>query len=193
MDNETIKKVNPEAPVMKDRLTREDKDIIRGAFRDEWVTLTIIRDLFFGFKLSEWEKSVVTSMKPEVKRVLRKVIIPSLSRENPIGSSNSSDLWSSVNILEATPEQQKQRLAARYILLQMLEQAFGLLDEPSKEPVDFSVDFSVDKQTPIDRIIARNTFINYIEQQLVLLNVLAYSKQETPEEKKERIKKDSAK
>ncbi len=188
MDNNTLKKVSPQAPVMRDRLTKEDKDIIRGAFRDEWITLTVIRDLFFGFNLSEWEMGIVKGLPATVKKVLRKVLFPELSKENPIGSSTNADMWSSIQIMGVTPEVQVQNIQARGELLEIVTKAFNSLENPDGNRIDLGFSGTT-KEIP--KFIARNTFINYIEQQLVLLNAIAYSVDETPDEQKERQKKDS--
>lgn len=189
MDKETLKKVSPQAPIMKDRLTKEDKDLVGGAFKDEWITLTVIRDLFFGFDLTEWEKSIIRGLAPSLKKVLAKIFYPVLSKENPIGSSVNSDLWSSVHIMEISPDHQVQNIQGRAGLLLKLKQALSLLDNPDGEKIDLTIK----EEMTVQEFIARNTFINYVEQQLVLLNAMAYSIDETPEEVKERMKKDSSK
>jgi hypothetical protein len=67
---------------------------------------------------------------------------------------------------------------------------------PIGQVIDLWMTVSLESQTPEQAIInlkARNTLINHIEQQLLQIKVLAGDKNETVEQTKERLQKNSNK
>jgi len=184
---EAMKLMAPAAPIMRERLTKADKDAIKAYFQDEWATLQTLRDLFFGFELREVEQRRIKQFSPELKATLKKMLLPELTKENPIGTS--VDLWMTVNIVEKAPEHQKQAFAAREILIDLQKEGLELLENYTTDKIDLDIT----KGTPIEFVIARNMYVDHIEQVCIMLNTLAYQKDETPEEMAERIRRDSAK
>jgi hypothetical protein len=182
-----------QAPIIRDRLTDSDKKLIRDTFKDSWVTLEIIRNVFFGFQLTEWEKKVVKELSADIKILLRKIFLPEITRETPIGQSK--DLWFNAgnNIKgDRIPDMVMKEATAQVIRFVSL--SLDRLNNPDLAGVSLEIDttnLSTDESSY--KLIARQNFIVGTEQQLVALNTMAYQKEETPVETKARMQKDSTK
>ena len=193
---EILGKIAPMAPIMKERITKADKDVIKAFFKDEWISLTIVRDLFFGFTISEFEKGVVRGFTADLKKTLKKIFCPELSKDNPIGSAESADLWSGVPILQIPFDMQVQNLKAQRTFLEMMKTAVKLLDDPDGEKVDLDVVIPEDEagqKEAVIKTIAHQWYVRLVEQQLIILNTFAYQTEETPTEMENRLKRDSMK
>ena len=180
-----------QTPIIKDRLTESDRRVIKDTFKDNWVTLEIIRNSFFGFTLTDWEKGAIKGFSPELKRVLRKIFLPEITKETPIGQSK--DLWFNAgnNIKGVSDSDTIMKLATAYVVA-LVRRSLERLDNPELEGISLGVDVK-DLSTPESsyKLIARQNFIVGTEQQLVALNTLAYQKEESPSEKTARLSKDS--
>jgi hypothetical protein len=186
MDKEKLfSQIAPQAPLPPVRFTEQHKSIVRGTFRDEWHTLTILRDLFFGIQLTEFEKGVVKNLSPEVKSILSMMMRSVIDKNTPIG--DSKDAWSQLDLRGLDLEKQKQEIAVRETLDIMLVKAIKLLEDPNGDKP-----FSTLQLDPVF-IMARADFINITENKLRLLHSLAYSVEETPEATKKKIQQNSSK
>lgn len=167
------------------RVTERDREILKSLFYKNEDLLLTVRNLFFGFPLTEEEKtSIESSFKTEESRkLMRKIFLPELEKDIPVGQS--IDLWMTVQ-LEGKDEQEIERtLDNRAHLITMLETALKLLVDTSGDKVDL---------TQLgDKLIARNTFINHVEMQLQVIRTLSNQEELTAEEAAERFLKDSAK
>lgn len=171
--------------VQQARISDEEKDLLRGLFLDNEPLLIAVRNLFFGFDLSTQEKEWLKVIKtPEQKRLLRKIFLPELQPDLPIGQS--IDLWMTIKLGDAGKDEEI--MESRRILLDNLEKALKLLDNPTGRKVDLSV---VGLESA--ELQARNTFIGHVEMQLQAIRAMANEKKETQEERSIRLLKDSVK
>lgn len=186
MDREKLfSQISPQAPLPPTRFTKHHKSIVRGTFRDEWYTLTILRDLFFDIPLTEFEKEVVKGLSPDIKNILRWTLRTEIDKTTPIG--DSKDAWSQLELRGLPKEQQLQEIATRKLLDEMLVRACKLLDEPNSDKTFGEIILEP------EYLMARADFINTTENKLRLLHSLAYSAEETPDQIAKRIKQDSSK
>jgi len=170
------------------RINDADKAVIRNTFFNRQDLIIAVRNLFFGqATMHEMEEVKAAFESPETRRVLRKVILPTMQPDDPL--KQSIDLWQTVKIDDVEDNRVYQLVEARAALIEMLEQSLQLLDNGGVgEPVDLSVD---PKTADFVRLMARNSFISHVETQLVMIVTMAMTTPETPEEAMLRMKKDS--
>lgn len=181
------------------RITDAEFGLLKNTFSDNEMLVKAIRKVFFQVKLTEEEAVVfasAVSSKPEVIALLRKLLLPTIDADAPL--HQVIDLWLTVNIREKTPDQSYCELLARDVLISYLEQQFGQIEGAKAKKTDISLEklTNLSEKSPLEahvNILARNTAINHIEQQLSQILILAGRKEETVEETKERLQKDSTK
>jgi hypothetical protein len=148
----------------------------------------ILRNLLLGFELNEEELEIVEKLNtPELRKLFRKIFIPELGKEIPLGQS--IDLWMTIQIPDMY--QVQLQLSARELLIEYLNQALELIKNPNGAKVDLAINFISPDTHKL--LIARNNFITHIETQLLVMKALAMAQTETPEERSKRLKKNSLK
>lgn len=168
------------------RISDTEKSLLKSTFKDRNDILLALRNLFFGFDLDERERGLITTMNtPAVRKLLRKMILPELEKDIPIGQS--IDLWMTVQI-HSLDEFQTQ-VSARMKLIRKVETALSMLETPGIGKVDLKFKDTIAH----DDLISRNNFITHIEAQLLAIRTIVNQLDETPEQKAERQRKDSAK
>ena len=168
------------------RITQRERELLHSIFYDREDLLLLIRNLFFGFELEPHEQTSVREIfaTPEIRTLMRRLFLPELERANPIGQS--IDLWMTLEIKDKDAEYLTPWLEARELLIEKLEAALKLLVNPEGPKVDLTPSKNLAK------LIARNTFTTHIEQMLINIRLLA-QKDESEEQLKERLKKNSSK
>lgn len=173
--------------VQQGRISPKEKKLLKGVFSANEDLLLLVRDLLLGFELSSDEaKQIETTFKsPELRKLVRKLLLPELERNIPIGQT--IDLWMTLQHTERTPFSVS--VEARHHLIDDLEIALALLTNPNSEKVDLWVGGTVDEAA----LMARNTFISHIELQMNAIRVLANEPEETEAQEIARITKNSNK
>jgi hypothetical protein len=170
-------------------------EVIKRAFAGDESILKSVRSLFLGFPITKVEADVVRSVfnDKEVLQALRKKMYPRLSSEVPIGEE--SDFWfgTETEILDKSPESITQVVMSKQRTLDMLAQAFELLVNPDGAKIDLT--FAPDlKSDPLQiELLTRNKYVKTVVTGLAIINVIAGQKNETVEQAKERLLKDSTK
>lgn len=165
--------------------------LIKSAFEGNKELLISIRNLFFGLELSKAEKDLIvkTFASPELRKIMRDRLIPSIDKEAPL--EVSKDMWTGFDMISSTNEVIKRTVQVRANLIGMLEIALELLENPDgKRPY---VDFNP-MTGDVDGVLltSRNHFIGMVVSQLNALSVIANTKTDTPEQIKKKIRKDSS-
>lgn len=181
------------------RITDAELGLIKATFADNEVLLKIIRKVFLQIKLTQDESLIFTSSvinHDAVMELLRKMILPTVDGDAPI--HQVVDLWLTVNIREKTPDQSYSEIVARDILIKYLEQQFKEIEgeKPKKGRMNLADFVDIGTKSPLEvhsGLLARNTIINHIEQQISQIQILAGRREESVEETKERLQKDSTK
>ena len=170
--------------VQQGRITSDEKEILKQYFLGNEALLLALRNLFFGFKLTDGEKTILGQLHQGlIRQLLRKIFLPEITRDIPIGQS--VDLWMTVKL--DIPERDKMNIRARQLLIDDLEKALKTLDTLDNSGVSLKID-----KTP-EGITYRNTFISHIELQLLAIRSMANEKIESSEQQTERLLKDSMK
>lgn len=180
------------------RYSDDELRMIKANFAENESLLLLMRKAMFQFPMSAEERELLSNQfsSEEINKLMRKTFLPEIQDDIPLGQS--IDLWMTVEMRDKDPQRVMVDLLVRKRLIERLETGLECLK--GVVPVDFD---PVVKYSPnivmsesydeYVRVNSRNTYISHIEQQLIQLKLLAGLKEETIEESKERLKKDSAK
>lgn len=173
----------------------QDVSLIQSIFAKNEQLLKLIRTTLFGLPLSKTDKETVRGVfaNKELVRIFKRRFMPSFDDADvPIGQT--LDLWAGVDIRGLTKDAIFQSVHARQKLIDMTVQGIERLINPEAEPVDLSynprINFSDDLHIVL---IARNSYLSNVENQLGMIKLIADQKAETIDETKKRLAKDSSK
>lgn len=178
----------------KQDINKEETDLIRSIFSGNDNLLKSMRALFFGLDISKTEKDLIrgTFENKELLRIMWKRFYPTLEKDSPIGQVQ--DVWLGVEqmIFGQAKDTITQAVLYKEEALKMTQKALELLVNPEGESFDLEYRPFVDSFLKVG-LLARNQYIRHIESQLLALKTIADMKDETPEQTKRRLGKDSAK
>lgn len=165
------------------RLSETEHNLLKSVFKDNSELLLLVRNAFLGFRLTKDEEKVLQTFTPPLHKVLRKIFLPELEKDIPIGQS--VDLWMTLN----AEGEVEVIIDARQQLIDYLELGLKRLRD-SETDIDLTV--SSRKISPAF-LIARKNYITHVELQLKVIQALVEKKDETEEERVIRQAKDSMK
>ena len=165
----------------KMRVLDNELAMLNAVFAENDDLLVAVRNVFFDIANSEDEKFVADAFagKKELLALMRKMFLPELSREIPLGQT--VDLWLTVDVKERDEAETVSQVQSRNALIGFIEKSLKLLDGAT-EKVDLSIN---PKKITKSEILARNNFIQHVEAVLLQIRVLAGMKNETAEQVKE--------
>lgn len=177
----------PEKTSQQGRISDTEKSLIKATFKDRSDIILALRNLFYGFELDEQEKSLITSIStPVIRKLLRKVLLPELEKDIPLGQN--TDLWKVIKI--ETIDEAVLQISATEIMIGMIEKALKLLENFYGDKPNLQVK---DEKNFHAVLVARNGYMKHIDMYLEGMRLMADSEEETPDQKTERMKKDSMK
>lgn len=184
---QTAKKTSYDVQQMRN--SDEDKALLRALFKDRDDLLILVRNLFFGFDLTNDEKQTIRTLfqTNESRALMRKVFLPELGKDVPLGQT--VDMWMTI---KGEGSDVSIMVDARWRLTQYLETALALLENPDGKKVELVLTEKPTKKVE-EILISRKEFIQHVELQLQVMKQLANSKMETEEERVVRQAKDSLK
>jgi hypothetical protein len=178
----------------------EDKELelIKRAFAENDELLIAIRKHFLQLPMTTIERDLLINLKNDeaTLKVIRKSFLPTLDGDAPF--NQVIDLWMTIELKGKDPKEAYNEIVARELLIDYLEQQLKVLEGgvPSVNDLQLSDLTKVYAKTQAEAMFAkfvmRNTLISHTEQQLFMFSILAGQKNETIEQTKERLKKDSA-
>lgn len=176
------------------RISDSELSLIKATFAENDELLLIMRKAFFDFPLSTDERAILEThlASDQIKHVMRKMFLPEIQADIPIGQS--IDLYMTIEMRDKDPMRAMVDVEVRQKLIEMIEVGLeclvGNIPLEKREIVNYK---PVMRPEEFIRLSARNAYITHVEQQLLQLKLLSGMKQETIEETKERLKKDSMK
>jgi hypothetical protein len=182
------------------RFNDEELLLIKGVFSENEDLLKVIRKVFYQMPLNAVDLSllqVTFKEKEGLKKVLRKVLLPTLSPDVPL--QQNIDLWLLVKVKELPVSEASVHIKSIKIWIDYMNQQLKVIESGKyikKPKISFNELTNIKNKTDWDlfaNMLARNTIVNHVEQQLQQLLMLAGLKNETPEQTIERLHKDSAK
>lgn len=168
------------------RITEEEINLLKSVFGDTKEIYIALRNMFFGLPLDETEKNLLQRLQTEkIKTLLYKLFLPEIQKDIPVGQT--FDLWQTKDISEANEDNFDRIFETKEILLGKVKKGLALLDNLDGEKNSLVITKS------LPDLLARNSFISYIDSQIRMIMSLANSKEMTPEQMMEKIKRDSTK
>lgn len=172
------------------RISDEEISVLKTTFAENDALLKSVRKAMLGLPMKTDEAKYLAELfkSEELKRVVRKMFLPEIDGDAPLGQI--LDLWMTVSIVDKMPDIALMQLESRELLIQQLEA--GLQNLEKGEEINLT-SFTVmkDEETDYINIITRNTLINHVDQQLIQIKILAGRKEESVEDTKKRLQKDS--
>ena len=181
------------------RFSEKELITIKGVFAENDDLLKTMRKVFYQMPLNAVDLSALEltfKNKPELNRVLRKCFLPEIEADVPF--QQQIDLWMTIQLKEMMVGEASVHLDSIQIWIDYMNQQLEVLKtgKYKKPKIDFKELTDIKEDIPTERfakVLARNTIINHVEQQLNQILILAGMKTETPEETLERLSKDSNK
>lgn len=183
------------------RFNDGELSMIKNTFAENEALLLAIRKVFLQFELSQTDKDILRVFKGKkgLFDLVSKTFKPELESGAPI--HQLIDLWMTVDFKEKTLEEIEIQLDSRQILIDLLEQQLKGLSEivAGKEPKyklllsDLAKRGGKSAKEFYARLTARNMLITHVEMQLSQLDILAGVKDESVEQTKEKLFKNSSK
>ena len=181
----------------KQRMRYSDAElsVLKTVFASDDELLMILRKafLFAPFEANEKARLKAVFKDEQLLKLMRKTYLPEIEWNAPVGQI--IDLWMTIDVKDKEPEAAMIVMRARKHLMECIEMGLERLAHPEKEIKIGVSDFQIsdDAEDSLVALIARNTLITHTEQQINQISVLAGEKEETVEETKERLSKNSAK
>ena len=175
------------------RFTDAELALIKSLFADNDALVTVVRKVFFEKELTPNETQKLDTLKSDkAKAVIRKIFLPELDLEAPIGQM--IDLLMTVNFTNLSPVEAHNHIKARHLVIELLDAHLKELDGETPT-ISYQSLSKLTDNAEIDfiQLTARNSYIAHIEAMLNQIVSLAGRKDETPEQTIERLHKDSAK
>ena len=179
------------------RYSDDELRMIKANFAENESLLLLMRKAMFQFPMTVEERELLANQfsSEEINKLMRKTFLPEIQEYIPLGQS--IDLWMTVEMRDKDPQRVMVDLLVRKELITRLEVGLeclkGVTPLEFNPVITYTPNLTGDHLDEFAKINSRNTYITHVEQQLVQLKLLAGLKEETVEESKERLKKDSAK
>jgi len=175
------------------RITDAEMNLLKTTFAENEPLLKMMRKAMLGLSMTQDEQDVVMYLfrnHSELSALIRKMFIPEITGNDPLGQQ--IDLWMTIDNKDRTVDELHMHLMARAKVLSMLEDGLKDLTAPH---ADNRISFAPTGNVYEDIIwyIARNTYVNHVESRLLEIKILAGQKEETVDETKNRLSKDSSK
>lgn len=179
------------------RYSDEELSLIKSAFADNQELLFAVRKHFLQMPLDAIDQDLLKVFKESapLMKLMRKSYLPELEADAPI--NQEVDLWMTIDIKDKLPQQAWPLICSRADLITYLdEQLRRLAGEDIKPTITFESLSQIKSDNPDStyvNLLTRNTIIQHNEMQLFQMKVLGGMKNETVEQTKERLSKDSNK
>jgi hypothetical protein len=173
--------------------------LIKNTFSDNDELLYAIRNVLLQFPLSDGQKATLSvGLNENVISVLRKRIIPELAPTYPLGQLPSILTTLTQELKAKDANEMAPQFIAKQLEIEYLEQQFQVLEgRASTEQVIKLADLgTILGKTPDEQYVEMTAYLfllGYIDPMLGMIKNLAGSKDETAEEQKKRLTRDSSK
>jgi len=175
---------------------QKDVDLIKKTFKGQGDLLLQIRSLLFGIELLPDEVAQIRSVfaDEQLLNLFYRRFLPDIKNSRYLALGQIQDIWlGTEQMMFGAPAMQIEQ-AYRYKDLAKEYTTMGLmlLVDPMGPKVPYKV--SSHEEDPMQiNLLARNMYLKHIDQQLMMLNLIAHQEVETPKEKEERHLRNSAK
>jgi hypothetical protein len=173
---------------------------IKGIFAENDEYLYAVRKVLLQFPMTKEERALVQTLTtPDTFALLKKRIHPDIDPDAPL--FQLADHYQSLTneLASKGVEEMAPRLKAKQLEIDYLDQQFKALEnlEQSNPPVIILDQMKridgIDPETAYIGNMARNFIFSWVDSALNFLKTIAGKKQETVEEQKKRLERDSSK
>jgi len=182
----------------KMRFSEGELALIKSTFAENEDLLKAIRKSMLQLPMNAVDLALVSNNfrgKGNVMALMRKAFLPQLEGDAPI--HQVIDLWMTVKLDGLNHKDAMLILQARRLLLEYIEQQLNWLENGNTKVIikfeDLSDIDGKDSEQIYVEMIARNTMITHTENQLQGLDILSGMKDETVDQMKKRLEKNSTK
>jgi len=176
----------------KMRFSDTELSLMKNTFADNEDILIVLRKVFLQTKLTAREQELVKGVfYKDMVALIRKTYLPEVDVDAPI--NQVVDLWLTVDFKDKGAEETEKLIATRAKLIELLEAGLKRLANPTNTGLIGYVEKFNPVENSVIELLARNALIVHQEQQLGQLKFLAGMKEESVEQTKERLFKDSSK
>ena len=189
--------------MQKTRFTNEELQIIKQIFADseDDKMLKILRKVFFQLPMDAVEMSIVKTTfykQAGTMAAIRKMFLPDLDGNAPILQCGNAWSFFSPRIEDLDLDRAELQIKSRRNVIEYLRQQLDFLETEKDQYIVFTDFINFDKKSDDPDstyigLITHNFIINYVEQRLNEIKILAGRKDETPDETIERLQRDSNK
>lgn len=193
---------NKKKPKQTMRFTDLELSLMKNTFAENEDLLKSMRKVFLQLPLGVADKERIVGAfkgKQAVIDVITKTFLPTLDGEAPI--HQLLDLFLTIKLEDKTADQAFPILVARTKLIELLAQQLKVL-EAVANGTEFTAEINLAELVSIEGknsieayadITCRNTMVGHTDMMLSQINLLAGMKDETIEQTRERLAKDSSK
>ena len=180
-----------------------EMQLIKSIFAENDALAKVLRKAFLEDPMSKEEQEMIraTFARKEVAAVIKKTLAPVLDPDAPM--FQQADLYIGTKLDFVSPEKVSADISVRQIFADYMYYMCDVLTEPRclkvemgvshLQPKRYNPEATVEERVDVAiRLQARDTIISHINFQLSQLLILAGKKDETAEETKRRLQKDSA-
>lgn len=183
------------------RFNDVELSLMKNTFAENDELLIAIRKVFLQVELSEVDKSLLSMLKgnEQLFKLISKTFNPQIDPEAPF--HQLIDLWMTIDLKDKPISELLPVFNARKFLIDLIEQGLENLKavvegEESSSKIKLS-DFVTLKGKSAEEfyseLTARNSLISHVEAQLSQISILAGQKEESVEQTKEKLLKNSNK
>ncbi len=180
------------------RFTDAELSLVKSTFFNNEGLLKALRKHFMQIDITVQERSILSSTftgQKAIFDVVSKTFLPQIDGDSPL--FQNTDLWMTLKLDDKSPQESKAHLIARNLVIEFLTQQLDLLSGKEVRGDTLELSDWTPKLTDVDRdyayLTARNTILYHIDMMITQLTVLAGQNNETVEETKARLLKDSSK
>lgn len=171
--------------------------LIKNTFGDNDVLLYTVRKVLLQFPLTDVERGLLkTTMTPELIAVLKKRINPDIAPEFPLGQLPSLLTTLTDSLKAMTPDEMHVHFEAKQLQLDYFAQQFAVLAGAVEEPIklaDLAVLKGKDDVTRHIHLSAYLFILGYVDPMMSMIKSMAGTKEETADEQKARMTRNSSK
>lgn len=177
--------------------TNQELSLLKNTFADNDILLFTIRKVLLQFPLTDPEKNLIKmSCIPELIRIIKKRMLPTISNEFPLGQLPSLTTTVTEKLKTHTPAEMKPHFDALRTEIAYLTQQFAVLEGSTEQPIKLSELASLEGKNEEEIFSDTSAYLfllGYIDPALQMLKVIAGEKTETIEEQTKRMTRDSSK
>lgn len=176
---------------------QKEIDLIKQTFKDkEGTLLKQVRALMLGVRLLPDEKQHIASVfsDGDLRAIFQRRFLPDIQDSRDTGLGQLSDIWLGAEqmIFGATAMQIEQGAKYKERAIALTRVALALLENPDGPVPAYKVSSYAEDPLQIE-LMARNMFIKHVDNQLLMMFMIANQEVETQKEKDERHIRNSTK